>query len=105
MTNGDISTAAGNLKHQTALSVAYGAGLRASEVVALKVGDIDSERMVLRIEQGKGAKGRYVMLAPLLLERADLQAGSRPSFLRSRQSASRMLRPRSIARLPPRLIG
>jgi integrase len=46
--------AAGNLKHQTALSVAYGAGLRASEVVALKVTDVDSERMTLRIEQGKG---------------------------------------------------
>jgi len=61
--------AAGNLKHQTALSVAYGAGLRASEVVALKVGDIDSQRMILRIEQGKGRKDRYTMLAPVLLER------------------------------------
>jgi len=61
--------AAANLKHQTALSVAYGAGLRASEVVALKVVDIDSQRMTLRIEQGKGRKDRYAMLAPLLLER------------------------------------
>jgi integrase len=61
--------AAENLKHQTALSVAYGAGLRASEVVALKVGDIDSGRMTLRIEQGKGRKDRYAMLAPVLLER------------------------------------
>jgi len=52
-----LIAAAGNLKHQTALSVAYGAGLRASEVVALKVSDIDSERMILRIEQGKGAQG------------------------------------------------
>lgn len=60
---------AGNLKHQTALSVAYGAGLRASEVVALKVSDIDSQRMALRIEQGKGRKDRYAMLSPLLLER------------------------------------
>jgi integrase/recombinase XerD len=58
-----------NLKHQTALSVAYGAGLRASEVVALKVGDIDSQRMTLRIEQGKGRKDRYAMLPPLLLAR------------------------------------
>ena len=64
-----LIAAAGNLKHQTALSVAYGAGLRASEVVALKVGDIDSERMTLRIEQGKGRKDRYAMLAPVLLER------------------------------------
>jgi len=61
--------AAGNLKHQTALSVAYGAGLRVSEVVALKVGDIDSQRMTLRIEQGKGQKDRYAMLSPVLLER------------------------------------
>jgi integrase/recombinase XerD len=58
-----------NLKHQTALSVAYGTGLRASEVVALKVSDIDSQRMTLRIEQGKWRKDRYAMLPPLLLER------------------------------------
>ncbi|MGF6598390.1 site-specific recombinase XerD [Paraburkholderia sp. GAS448] len=45
-----LIAAAGNLKHQTALSVAYGAGLRVSEVVALKVSDIDSQRMTLRIE-------------------------------------------------------
>jgi integrase/recombinase XerD len=60
---------AGNLKHQTALSVAYGAGLRASEVVSLKVGDIDSQRMALRVEQGKGCRDRYAMLSPVLLER------------------------------------
>jgi integrase/recombinase XerD len=64
-----LIAAAGNLKHQTALSVAYGAGLRASEVTALKVGDIDSQRMTLRIEQGKGHKDRYAMLSPVLLER------------------------------------
>lgn len=57
-----------NLKHQTALSVAYGAGLRVSEVCALKVSDIDSQRMALRIEQGKGSKDRYAMLSPVLLE-------------------------------------
>ena len=64
-----LIAAAANLKHQTALSVAYGAGLRASEVVALKVGDIDSQRMTLRIEQGKGRRDRYAMLSPVLLER------------------------------------
>src|SRR5438552_3899088 len=64
-----LIAAAGNLKHQTALSAAYGAGLRASEVVALKVTDIDSHRMTLRIEQGKGSKDRYAMLPPILLER------------------------------------
>lgn len=58
-----------NLKHQTALSVAYGAGLRASEVIALKVGDVDSQRMTLRVERGKGRKDRYAMLSPVLLER------------------------------------
>ena len=58
----------GNLKHQTALSVAYGAGLRTSEVAALKVGDVDSQRMTLRIEQGKGRKDRHAMLSPQLLE-------------------------------------
>mgnify|MGYP006178243833 CR=1 FL=1 len=58
-----------NLKHQTALTVAYGAGLRAGEVIALKVGDVDSQRMTLRVEQGKGRKDRYAMLSPLLLER------------------------------------
>jgi integrase/recombinase XerD len=66
---GRLIAAATNLKHQTALAVAYGTGLRVSEVVALKVGDIDSERMTLRVEQGKGQKDRYAMLSPILLER------------------------------------
>ncbi len=55
------------LKYQAALAVAYGAGLRASEVVSLKVTDIDSQRMVIRVEQGKGRKDRYAMLSPTLL--------------------------------------
>ena len=50
---------ASNLKYQAALSVAYGAGLRASEVVHLTVNDIDNERMVIRVEQGKGKRDRY----------------------------------------------
>ena len=61
--------AVGHIKHQTALSVAYGAGLRVSEVVALKVTDIDSQRMTLRVQEGKGDKDRYAMLSPVLLER------------------------------------
>jgi integrase/recombinase XerD len=61
--------AARTLKHRTALSVAYGAGLRVSEVLALKVGDIDSQRMLLRVEKGKGQKDRYALLPPILLER------------------------------------
>jgi len=56
------------LKYKAALSVAYGAGLRANEVVHLKVSDIDSERMIIRVEQGKGAKDRHVMLSPHLLD-------------------------------------
>lgn len=64
-----LIAACGNLKHQTALSLAYASGLRASEVAALKIGDIDSQRMVLRVEQGKGRKDRYALLSPVLLER------------------------------------
>ena len=64
-----LIAAAPNLKSQTALSVAYGTGLRVSEVVSLKVTDIDSKRMTLRVEQGKGRKDRYAMLSPVLLER------------------------------------
>jgi integrase/recombinase XerD len=60
--------AAPSLKYKAALSVAYGAGLRASEIISLKVEDIDSARMVIRVEQGKGRKDRYVMLAPHLLD-------------------------------------
>ncbi|MEA1890175.1 MAG: tyrosine-type recombinase/integrase, partial [Pseudomonadota bacterium] len=60
---------ASNEKYKAMLSVAYGAGLRASEVVSLKVNDIDSTRMTLRVEQGKGYKDRYALLSPVLLER------------------------------------
>jgi len=60
--------AAPGAKYKAALSVAYGAGLRASEVLALKVSDIDSARMLLRVEQGKGRKDRYAMLSPMLLD-------------------------------------
>jgi site-specific recombinase XerD len=60
--------AAPGAKYKAALSVAYGAGLRASEVLPLKVSDIDSGRMVLRVEQGKGRKDRHAMLSPMLLD-------------------------------------
>lgn len=59
---------AGSKKYKAALSVSYGAGLRRNEVVHLKVSDIDSERMVLRVDQGKGKKDRYAMLSPSMLE-------------------------------------
>jgi integrase/recombinase XerD len=56
-----------NRKHRTALMTAYAAGLRVSEVVRLKIADIDSGRMLIRVEQGKGGRDRYVMLSPQLL--------------------------------------
>jgi site-specific recombinase XerD len=56
-----------SLKVRTALTTAYAAGLRASEAVGLKIADIDSGRMVIRVEHGKGSKDRYVMLSAQLL--------------------------------------
>jgi site-specific recombinase XerD len=63
----NLLESAPHLKSKAALSVAYGAGLRSSEVVALKVGDIDSQRMLIRVVQGKGSKDRYSILSPTLL--------------------------------------
>jgi integrase/recombinase XerD len=63
-----LLNAAPGLKYKAALSVAYGAGLRAAEVVALKIADVDSKRMILRVEQGKGGRDRNVMLSPHLLQ-------------------------------------
>lgn len=56
------------IRYRAALMTAYGAGLRVSEVVTLRVGDVDSQRMLLRVRQGKGKKDRYAMLSPRLLE-------------------------------------
>ena len=62
-----LFTVATNRKHRALLMTTYAAGLRASEVTHLKVADIDSGRMCIRVEQGKGAKDRYVPLSPRLL--------------------------------------
>ena len=60
--------AIGGVKNRTVLTVCYGAGLRISEAVALRVRDIDSARMLLRVENGKGGKPRFALLSPRLLE-------------------------------------
>ena len=57
-----------SLKYRAVLMTCYGAGVRITEAVSLKVSDIDSQRMLLRIEQGKGRKDRYAMLSPRLLQ-------------------------------------
>jgi site-specific recombinase XerD len=63
-----ILSAARNLKHRALLMTTYSAGLRVSEVVHLKVSDIDSQRMMIRVQQGKGEKDRYTLLAKRTLE-------------------------------------
>jgi len=65
---GRLLALATNIKHKAALSPTYATGLRSSEVVSLKLSDIDKDRMVIRVEQGKGNKDRYVILSPNLLE-------------------------------------
>jgi integrase/recombinase XerD len=63
-----IFSATRNLKHRAVLMTIYSAGLRISEVVHLKVADVDSQRMVIRVEQGKGQKDRYTLLAQRTLD-------------------------------------
>jgi integrase/recombinase XerD len=60
--------AASGIKYRATLRVAYDAGLRVSEVAHLKADDLDSKRMLIRIEKGKGRKDRNAMLSPQLLE-------------------------------------
>ena len=64
--------AAPNIKYKAALGVAYGAGLRASEVTHLKVDDIDSQRMLIRVEQGKGRKDRNAIVDDALWQQVQL---------------------------------
>jgi integrase/recombinase XerD len=64
---GQLLEAAPGIKYKAILGTAYGAGLRVSEVASLKVDDIDSKRMLIRVEQGKGRKDRNAMLSPQLL--------------------------------------
>ena len=59
---------ASNLSHRAILMTLYSTGIRRSELVHLKIGDIDSERMLIHVLQGKGSKDRDVPLSPKLLE-------------------------------------
>ena len=92
--------AAPGLKYKAALSIAYGAGLRASEVISLKIADIDSDRMVIRVEQGKGRKDRYVMLSEHLLKllRMWWKAGRPQGWLFPGQNPVNPLTPRQLNR-------
>jgi site-specific recombinase XerD len=63
-----ILSATTTVKHRVLLMTTYAGGLRVSEVVGLKVSDIDADRMLIRVEQGKGRKDRYTLLSPRLLE-------------------------------------
>jgi integrase/recombinase XerD len=96
-----LLAAAPGMKYRAALSVAYGAGLRASEVISLKVSNIDSRQMTIRIEQGKGHKDRTAKLSPRLLEllRAWWAEARPPVWLfPSRMSAFDHISPRQLAR-------
>jgi site-specific recombinase XerD len=65
---GRLLASTANIKHKAVLSLTYATGLQSSEVGSLKLTDIDIDRMVIRVEQGKGKKDRYVILSPNLLE-------------------------------------
>jgi site-specific recombinase XerD len=83
----------GNLMYRTILQTMYGAGLRLNEALHLKPADIDSERMVIRIEQGKGHKDRYVTLSPTLLE-------TLREYYRQRQAKGEWLFPNRTGKYP-----
>lgn len=88
------------IKYRAALSIGYGAGLRASEVTNLKVRDIDSDRMLIHVERGKGGKDRDVMLSPSLLEllRAYWREARPQGWLFPGQSRVEPMSPRSLNR-------
>jgi site-specific recombinase XerD len=97
-----LFAAANHLKHRALLMTTYAAGLRVSEVCALQVTDIDSERMTVRVEQGKGAKDRYTLLSPRLLKELRLywQMFRPKSWLfPAARNATRPLDPHSAQRM------
>jgi len=87
-----------SLKSRAALTTAYAAGLRASEVASLKVADIDSSRMVIRVELGKGGRDRYVMLSPQLLDilRAYWRLARPPHWLFPRHDGEHPIHPATL---------
>jgi integrase/recombinase XerD len=87
-----------SLKHRAILMTAYAAGLRVSEVVSLRVDDLDSQRMVIRIRQAKGQKDRYVMLSPRLLAilREYWKAARPTQFLFPGNVPDRPITPRTV---------
>jgi site-specific recombinase XerD len=92
--------AVAGLTHRAILMTAYAAGLRVSEVVALRVDDIDSRRMVIRIRQAKGHKDRYVMLSPRLLAilREYWKAARPTQFLFPGNAPDRPITPRTVGK-------
>jgi len=90
-----------NRKHRTMLMTGYGCGLRRLEVVSLRVGDIDSSRMVVRVGGGKGRKDRYVPLSPVLLRalRAYWRAYRPADHLFPGAPASAPMKPRTLAKV------
>jgi len=95
-----------SLKHRVVLMLAYGAGLRISEVCSLQVGDIDSRRMVIHVRDGKGGKDCYVMLSERLLavlrEYWRLAKPRRPFLFPGMQGAPH-LRPATVQRMLPKV--
>lgn len=87
-----------SLKCRAALTTAYAAGLRASEVASLKIADIDSSRMVIRVELGKGGRDRYVMLSPQLLDilRAYWRLARPPHWLFPRRDGEHPIHPATL---------
>lgn len=90
-----------NVKHRVLLMTAYAAGLRVSEVVALRVTDIDSGRMMIRVANAKGGKDRYTMLSPRLLEqlRAYWKLSRPQPWLFPAERSNRPLRPKTASRV------
>ena len=89
-----------NLKHRTMLMTTYAAGLRLNETLRLRVTDIDSARMTIRVEQGKGGKDRYTVLAPQLLEalRTYWRVARPRTWLFPSQETGRPLHPTALQR-------